>query len=157
MGCFGLTFHGVEKLESLTTSFPTRQTFYPLVTENVQIIRVGISNFEGNLHAHRNGQPNLKHIQAENFFTIANIWVIFPNHGNKNFCCSHSKRAFVPAVFQERLAGSHEFFHSAFPWVFWTYTRLLWSELEEFQGNLWLQFKTFSSGRNCSTTRKINS
>ena len=58
MGCFGLTFHGVGKLESLTTSFPTRQTFYPLVTENVQIIGVGISNFEGNLHAHRHGQPN---------------------------------------------------------------------------------------------------
>ena len=115
MGCFGLTFHGVEKLESLTTSFPTRRTFYPLVTENVQIIGVGISNFAGNLHVHRHGQPNLEHILAENFFAIANIWVIFPNHENKNLCCSHCKRTFVPAIFQKRLAGSHKFFRSAFP------------------------------------------
>ena len=58
----------------------------------------------------------LEHIQAENFFAIANIWVVFPNFEYKNLRCSHCERAFVPASFQERLAGSHEFFRfRAFP------------------------------------------
>ena len=114
-GLFWVNFSWYWKTGKFNNKFSTRQTFYSPVTENVQIIGVGMSNFAGNFHAHRHGQINLEHIQAENFFAIANIWVIFPNHENKKLCCSHCKRAFVPVIFQERLAGSHEFFCSDFP------------------------------------------